>query len=425
MNFSDVLDFGGGFVKGRIPMQLVVQITDRCNAKCPQCGMRVTEKFSRTRIPLDTLHRIIDAAAAKNVAALSFTGGEPLLYLDDLAGLIRYAGRAGISFIRTGTNGFLLANPDDPGFDKRVRRTVETLAATPLRNFWISLDSAEPSVHDAMRGFPGLFEGVRKALPVFHAAGIFPAANLGLNRNTGGFDSLPVAGNPDDTESDSHIEGFFLAAESALDRFFCVARDMGFTMVNVCYPMSSADGATPVYEARSESGVVNFGKREKAALFSALLKVIPRHRSKIRIFTPLCDLFALSEHYSGNSELARPCHGGRDFFFIEAKTADTYPCGYRGGENLGPFEDLDMGIRRNRPFCRECDWECFRDPSQLLGPFADIFQRPLQLVRHFAQNPLLTRHWLNDLSYYRACGNFDGRKAPDMKALARFAQSNL
>lgn len=411
--------------RGRIPMQFVVQITDRCNAKCPQCGMRVTEKFSRTRIPLDTLYRIIDAAAAKNAAAISFTGGEPLLYLDDLVDLIRYTGRAGIPFIRTGTNGFLLANPDDPGFDKRVRRAVETLAATPLRNFWISLDSAEPSVHDAMRGFPGLTAGISKALPVFHEAGIFPAANLGLNRNTGGEGSLPVAANPDEAESDNHIEGFSLAAESALDRFFGVARDMGFTMVNVCYPMSSADGTAPVYEARSESKVVNFGKREKAALFSALLKVIPRHRSKIRIFTPLSDLFALSEYYSGNAALARPCHGGKDFFFIEAKTADTYPCGYRGGENLGPFQDLDDNVRRKAPFCRECDWECFRDPSQLLGPFADIFTHPVKLARYFAKKPRLTRLWLSDLSYYRACENFNGRNSPNMKALARFDPAKI
>jgi hypothetical protein len=63
---------------------------------------------------------------------------------------------------------------------------VEQLANSSLRNFWISLDSAVDRVHDAMRGFPGVVAGIAKALPIFHQAGIYPAVNLGINRNVGG-----------------------------------------------------------------------------------------------------------------------------------------------------------------------------------------------------------------------------------------------
>jgi molybdenum cofactor biosynthesis enzyme MoaA len=88
----------------------VVQITDRCNARCPQCGMRVTESFARSTLATDAIKRMIDAAACRGVQAISFTGGEPLLDLPRLVELIRYAGDAGIPYIRTGTNGFMLTN---------------------------------------------------------------------------------------------------------------------------------------------------------------------------------------------------------------------------------------------------------------------------------------------------------------------------
>jgi MoaA/NifB/PqqE/SkfB family radical SAM enzyme len=179
-------------LSNRIPGQVVVQITDRCNARCPQCGMRVTESFARSTLETDTIKRMIDAAACRGVQAISFTGGEPLLDLPRLVELIRYAGGAGIPFIRTGTNGFMLTNPEKKGFEDRVSRMVEQLADSPLRNFWISLDSAVDHVHDAMRGFPGVVAGIAKALPIFHQAGIYPAVNLGINRNVGG-DANPIA----------------------------------------------------------------------------------------------------------------------------------------------------------------------------------------------------------------------------------------
>ena len=48
-------------LSNRIPGQVVVQITDRCNARCPQCGMRVTESFARSTLQTDTIKRMIDA----------------------------------------------------------------------------------------------------------------------------------------------------------------------------------------------------------------------------------------------------------------------------------------------------------------------------------------------------------------------------
>jgi len=38
------------FLNRHIPGQLVVQITNGCNASCPQCGMRVPERFKRSSL---------------------------------------------------------------------------------------------------------------------------------------------------------------------------------------------------------------------------------------------------------------------------------------------------------------------------------------------------------------------------------------
>ena len=122
----------GQLLSRTFPGQIVIQYTDRCNALCPQCGMRRTEIFDRSKLPMEDVKRIIDAAAKRGVQALSFTGGEPLLYLDDIIELIDYATAAGILYVRTGTNGFLFMNSDHPDFERRISSVVERLARTKL-----------------------------------------------------------------------------------------------------------------------------------------------------------------------------------------------------------------------------------------------------------------------------------------------------
>ena len=119
-------------------------------------------KAQKEELSTDDFDKILEEAAALGCLIVRFTGGEPLLFLDELSILIKHAGAAGIPYIRTGTNGFTFVNPHGSHFQKRVARVAETLAATPLRNFWISIDSAVPSVHEKMRGFPEVIEGIEK-----------------------------------------------------------------------------------------------------------------------------------------------------------------------------------------------------------------------------------------------------------------------
>ncbi|HSO17915.1 MAG TPA: SPASM domain-containing protein, partial [Desulfosarcina sp.] len=205
---------------------------------------------------------------------------------------------------------------------------------------------------------------------------------------------------------------------------------LGFTMANTCYPMSidtpeSDGGLSAVYAANTVDDVVRFTPSEKKMLFAALAGAIRRFRSQIRIFSPLSSVDALVRQYAGgDAEQTYGCRGGVDFFFVNAADGNVYPCGYRGNENFGRLADMD--IRKLKPpaesdACRRCDWECFRDPSELFGPLLEAANDPLGLMRRAAGRPQRLGAWIEDLLYYRACELFDGRRPPNHRRMQRFA----
>jgi hypothetical protein len=416
--------------KDRVPGQLVIQITSHCNATCPQCGMRKTADIRRSRLKTDDILQILDAAGEKGIQAVSFTGGEPLLYMDQVVGLISHAGRAGIPYIRTGTNGFLFCGSRQPGFKDRIKAMAEKLADTPLRNFWISLDSAMPEMHERMRGLPDVVRGIETAIPIFHDAGIYPSVNLGINRLVGGPLTRDLHRSAFFSDT-AYREAFYRAFHTAFDRFFHQVRNMGFTLANTCYPMSIAtsgsdNGLSPVYAATAGEAVVRFTREEKAGLYQALAANVTRHRPYLRIFTPLCALHALiAQHQtpgtaSGHGVESAGCRGGIDYFFIGSDDGHTYPCGYRGREDLGPFPAMNLRGKGRAPVCRQCDWECFRDPSELVSPLLNILHRPGELMQRFRHDRKFFALWQKDIRYYAACGYFNGRKPPSRSRLARF-----
>ena len=410
--------------QGRLPGQLIIQLTDRCNATCPQCGMNINERFPRRRLSTDDVKRMIDAAGAQGVEAISFTGGEPLMVLKDLVALIHHAGAAGIKYIRTGTNGFLFRSPGKPDFSDRVHRLAETLAATPLRNFWISIDSADPQTHESMRGFPGVIRGIERALPIFQAYGLYPSANLGINRNLSGKQGIPVLRHSPGDAMEMAAADFRERLVSGFTNFFRFAADLGFSIANVCYPMSietqPGDDLDAVYAATATSSIVSFSVQEKALLFDALGQAVLKSRSRLRIFSPLCAIASLKGQFS-EGKYGPACHGGRDFFFVDAVKGHTYPCGYRGGEDLGPFWQR-AELPDNSPDCHACEWECFRDPSELGGPLLALATRPFKCLRRWAHDAELTQAWLKDLLYYRDCDYFNGRLPMRPSRLQRYAR---
>jgi hypothetical protein len=136
-----------------------------------------------------------------------------------------------------------------------------------LRNFWISLDSAVPKVHEQMRKLPDVVRGIETAIPIFHDAGIFPSVNLGINRLVGGPSTRDLH-RRDFSSDTAYLEAFYQRFHAAFDRFFRQMTRMGFTIANTCYPMSIEDtdsdgGLQAVYAATAGEAVVRFTREEK------------------------------------------------------------------------------------------------------------------------------------------------------------------
>lgn len=403
---------------GRLPGQVIIQLTDQCNASCSQCGMRRESKFTRSTLSVDDIKRMLDAMAERGVTAVSFTGGEPLLYLKQLEECIRHARSLGIPYIRTGTNGFMFRNHERPEFQKKVHELAETLADSGLYTFWMSIDSASAEIHEKNRGLANSIAGIEKALPIFHEHGLYPSSNLGINRYLGGATKAP------DINAEDGPEAFYQHFRESFRQFYSFVEGLGFTIVNACYPMDMDNAeADAVYTATSSDDFIQFTKAEKLQLFRAMFDTIPEFRHRLRIFTPLTSLRALIRNYGGETDDSYACRGGIDFFFIDSRDMNTYPCGFRGKENLGKFWDLDLNKLDKQAWCKQCDWECFRDPSELSGPLLDLAWQPFKTMQRFARDRDYSKIWYEDMRYYRACHYFNATTPPDYHRLAAFRAS--
>ncbi|HKN19312.1 MAG TPA: hypothetical protein VJW95_05900, partial [Dissulfurispiraceae bacterium] len=163
-----------------------------------------------------------------------------------------------------------------------------------------------------------------------------------------------------------------------------------------------------------------FNRQERALVFKALFDTIPAYRSKIRIFSPRTSLYSLIRQYTLDESYCFSCRGGIEYFFVNAGDGNTYPCGYRGTDNLGKFWELDFKKLDKKAECRRCDWECFRDPSELSGPLLALFCNPAFFVKRVIKDTAYMKLWLEDLRYFAACDFFSGGTAPDFKKMSAF-----
>jgi len=110
------------------PLLAQVVVTRRCNLSCGYCNEY--DDFSPP-VPLETLLARIDHLAKLKTAAITFTGGEPLLH-PHLEQIIRGARGHGM-IVTMITNGFRLS-----------RKWIERLNAADLQGMQISIDNLEP-----------------------------------------------------------------------------------------------------------------------------------------------------------------------------------------------------------------------------------------------------------------------------------------
>ena len=147
----------------RVPLNVHLELTYRCNEQCVHCYCVVEhrkEAEARKReLTFEEVTRVLDDVAELGGFYLTLSGGEVLVRSDffDIAAHARDRGFA----LRIFTNGIGLT-------EDRVRR----IAAIEPLTVELSIFSADPAVHDAITKVPGSFHRLMKNVHLLKAHGL-------------------------------------------------------------------------------------------------------------------------------------------------------------------------------------------------------------------------------------------------------------
>ena len=150
---------------------VVWNLTRTCNLKCVHCYTASEAKKYDGELSTAQCKTVLDDLAKFNVPAVLFSGGEPLVRPDVLE-LAEYARGLGLHVVLS-TNGTLID-------EKTAKRFVELQFAY----IGISLDSANPAIHDKFRGMEGAFNKTMAGFRYCVDAGQKVGLRLTLTRQT-------------------------------------------------------------------------------------------------------------------------------------------------------------------------------------------------------------------------------------------------
>jgi MoaA/NifB/PqqE/SkfB family radical SAM enzyme len=136
------------------PQYLLVQVTSRCNAKCPFCCNPSVREMPMPELTPEQAGKI--AANLGHLFHLAVTGGEPFLRDDLIQWIDAFCQKARVQSVTIGTNGSM---PD------HIVQTLEILTARHTRTIFtllLSVDAYGPR-HDTVRNLSGLYKLVKKS----------------------------------------------------------------------------------------------------------------------------------------------------------------------------------------------------------------------------------------------------------------------
>lgn len=143
----------------RGPLEVVVNITNKCNLRCLHCFNDSGIKGQDELMDAELLS-LIDELCRIKPFNVCFSGGEPLIRRRLLLEAMHKLSSHGIR-ISLVTNGTLL--------DKE---TANDLVKAGVRDLEVSLDGARAETHEKMRRLPGSFDKAINALRLFGEAGV-------------------------------------------------------------------------------------------------------------------------------------------------------------------------------------------------------------------------------------------------------------
>lgn len=134
--------------KHKIPLMVLLELTNRCNEKCLHCYIDQTE---RNEMEVEKWIHVLDSLANMDTLILTLTGGEPLLRKDFIE-IYKHAYSRKFA-IRLFTNGTLLN-----------KKMLDILAQHKPLDVQISLYGHTAEIHDQITQVPGSFNRTVKTI---------------------------------------------------------------------------------------------------------------------------------------------------------------------------------------------------------------------------------------------------------------------
>lgn len=139
-------------------------ITRKCPMRCEHCfewdNLNQAESFTR-----EDLISTIDLCQKQGVMQIHFSGGEPMVRIKELTGLIRHASKKSECWVLSS------------GFNV-TKETAKQLKNAGCTGMVISLDHYIPELHDLFRGKQGSFNGAVSALHLAREAGLLTSVSV-------------------------------------------------------------------------------------------------------------------------------------------------------------------------------------------------------------------------------------------------------
>ncbi len=141
------------------PFMVVWDFTKQCNLRCKHCYANATPYPAKDELNLEQRFEVVNQLNEAGVAAISFSGGEPLInkYFWKTA---EYAKSKGF-YLTVATNGTLI-----------TESVAKRLKEVGIRYVEISLDGPNAEIHDEFRGVKGAFDATIRGIKNVKKAGL-------------------------------------------------------------------------------------------------------------------------------------------------------------------------------------------------------------------------------------------------------------
>lgn len=149
----------------RQPTLVEIELTQRCNLRCPVCFMAAesAKKAAPFEPDLKAIEDTYNAILAKTgpETSIQLTGGEPTVRVD-LPEIVRLGRRVGFNAIEVNTNGLMIAG--DPDY-------AQELAEAGISGIYLQFDGLKSAIYEKIRGHD-LLAVKRRAIENCRAAGV-------------------------------------------------------------------------------------------------------------------------------------------------------------------------------------------------------------------------------------------------------------